>query len=212
MSPEPAPISYGQLLSELGALCSAKRTGTLFIATTDNQSARIGLRQGEIVSLGFRTQRGLEALDQIRKITAGRFSFSDTVVDRVLSADLPDTSDLLEMLSGGDSPAPPPPAIPAASLAVTARAVGPVPTRAVAPAAAPPVAQLVKAQAVIEAELTEFVGPIAPLLCREHVARAAAAGPPWDLPALVEAVSHEIGDRAKEDRFKQKTLARLRER
>src|SRR5882672_3775034 len=158
MSPEPAPISYGQLLSELGALCSAKRTGTLFIATTDNQSARIGLRQGEIVSLGFRTQRGLEALDQIRKITAGRFSFSDTVVDRVLSADLPDTSDLLEMLSGGDSP--PPPAIPAAALAATPRVVGPVPSRAVAPAAAPPVAQLVKAQAVIEAELTEFVGPI----------------------------------------------------
>jgi hypothetical protein len=211
LSPEPAPISYGQLLSELGALCSAKRTGTLFIATTDNQSARIGLRQGEIVSLGFRTQRGLEALDQIRKITAGRFSFSDTVVDRVLSADLPDTSDLLEMLSGGDSP-PPPPAIPAAALAATSRAVGPVPSHAVAPAAAPPVAQLVKAQAVIEAELTEFVGPIAPLLCREHVARAAAAGPPWDLPALVEAVSHEIGDRAKEDRFKQKTLARLRDR
>jgi len=213
LSPEPAPISYGQLLSELGALCSAKRTGTLFIATTDNQSARIGLRQGEIVSLGFRTQRGLKALEQIRKITAGRFSFSDTVVDRVLSADLPDTSDLLEMLSGGDSPPPPPPpAIPAASLAATPRAVGPVPSRAVAPAAAPPVAQLVKAQAVIEAELTEFVGPIAPLLCREHVARAAAAGPPWDLPALVEAVSHEIGDRAKENRFKQNTLARLRDR
>jgi hypothetical protein len=210
LSPEPAPISYGQLLSELGALCSAKRTGTLFIATTDNQSARIGLSEGEIVSLVFRTQRGLEALDHIRKITAGRFSFSDAVVDRVSSADLPDTSNLLEMLSGGDSPAPL--AAPAAPYAAVARSVGPAPARAIAPAAAPPVAQLIKAQAVLEAELTEFVGPIAPLICREHVARAAAAGPPWDLPALVEAVSHEIGDRAKEDRFKQLALARLRER
>jgi hypothetical protein len=210
LSPEPAPISYGQLLAELGALCSAKRTGTLFIATTDNQSARIGLSQGEIVSLVFRTQRGLEALDHIRKITAGRFSFSDVVVDRVSSADLPDTSDLLEMLSGDDSP--PPPAAPAAPYAAVPRSVGPAPARAIAAAAAPPIAQLVKAQAVLEAELTEFVGPIAPLICREHVARAAAAGPPWDLPALVEAVSHEIGDRAKEDRFKQLALARLRER
>jgi hypothetical protein len=199
-------MPYSQLLLELGALCSAKRTGTMFIATTDNQSARIGLRQGEIVSLGFRTRRGLEALDHIRKITAGRFSFSDAVVDRGSSADLPYTADLLALLSGDDSP--PPPAAPAAA--------GPrpaAPGRA-APVDTHPVAdpQLAKAQAVIEAELTEFVGPIAPLLCREHIARAAAAGPPWDFPALVEAVSREIGDRAKEDRFKQKALARLRER
>lgn len=199
-------MPYSQLLMELGALCSAKRTGTMFIATTDNQSARIGLRQGEIVSLGFRTRRGLESLDHIRKITAGRFSFSDTVVDRGSSADLPSTADLLALLSGDDSP--PPPAAPAAA--------GPRPAalRTAAPVATHRVAdpQLATAQAVIEAELTEFVGPIAPLLCREHIARAAAAGPPWDFPALVEAVSREIGDRAKEDRFKQKALARLRER
>src|SRR6266481_857931 len=202
MSPEPALLPYSRLMAEVAALCAAKRTGTMFIATTDNQSARIGLRQGEIVSLVFRTQRGLEALDHIRKITAGRFTFSDAVVDRVSSADLPGTSDLLEMLSGVDAPPP----------AATPRSVSSVPARAIAPAAAPPVGQLAKVQAVIEAELTEFVGPIAPLLCREHVARAAAAGPPLDLPALVEAVSHEIGDRAKEDRFRQQALARLRER
>ena len=62
---------------------------------------------------------------------------------------------------------------------------------------------------MIESELTEFVGPIAPLLCREHIARAAAAGPPWDWRELVEAVAREIGDSAKEDRFKQQVLARL---
>jgi hypothetical protein len=198
-------MPYPQLLSELGALCSAKRTGTMFIATSDNQSARIGLRQGEIVALVFRTQRGFEAVDHIRKITAGRFSFSDAVVDRGSADDLPDTSSLLAWLSGD---APPPPASPPAPLAAR-----PAP-RTTTPAAIQPLAnpQLAKAQAVIEAELTDFVGPIAPLLCREHIARAAAAGPPWDFPALVEAVAREIGDRTKEDRFKQQALARLRER
>ena len=78
-----------------------------------------------------------------------------------------------------------------------------------AQAAASP--ELVRVQRVIEAELTEFVGPIAPLLCRGHISKAAAAGSPLDLPALVEAVAREIGDRAKEDRFKQQALARLRE-
>ncbi len=196
-------MPYPQLLSELGALCSAKRTGTMFIATSDNQSARIGLRQGEIVSLVFRTQRGFEAVDHIRKIAAGRFSFSDAVVDRGAADDLPETSSLLAWLSGDALPSPPPapPTPPAA------------PPRTASATAQPLVnPQLAKAQAAIEAELTEFVGPIAPLLCREHIARVAAAGPPWDFPALVEAVAHEIGDRTKEDRFKQQALARLRER
>ena len=209
MSPEPGAVPYAELLSELGRLCAAKRTGTMFIATTDNQSARIGLRQGDIISLVFRTQRGVEAIDRIRKITAGRFTFSDTVVDRVASADLPGTSDLLSLLAGNGAPpvvsaapAPPPPPPDAAP-------------RPVAAAAQPPAAassELIKAQAVIEAELTEFVGPIAPLLCRGHIAKAAAAGPPLDVPALVEAVAREIGDGAKEDRFRQQALARLRER
>jgi hypothetical protein len=68
------------------------------------------------------------------------------------------------------------------------------------------------AGAAIEEELTEFVGPIAPLLCRPHLDRAAAAGPPWDWQALVDAVAREIGDLAKEERFKQQALARLRGR
>ena len=192
-------MSYRHLMTELGALCAAKRTGTMFVATTDNHSARIGLRQGDIVSLVFRNQRGLEALDHIRKITAGRFSFSDAVVDKAPHADLPHTSDLLALLVGEESPLPPP-----ASAA----------PRTPAPAAAQRVdnPQLARARAVIESELTEFVGPIAPLLCREHMARTAAAGPPWDWRELVEAVAREIGDRAKEDRFKQQALARLRDR
>ena len=207
MSPERAAVPYAELLSELSRLCAARRTGTMFIATTDNQSARIGLQQGDIISLVFRTQRGLEAIDRIRKITAGRFTFSDTVVDRVASADLPTTSDLLSLLAGNRAlpvvsttpapPAPPPDAAPRPGAPAQAQA-----------AASP---ELVRVQGVIEAELTEFVGPIAPLLCRGHISKAAAAGSPLDLPALVEAVAREIGDRAKEDRFKQQALARLRE-
>ena len=197
-------MSYRHLMTELGALCAAKRTGTMFVATTDNHSARIGLRQGDIVSLVFRNQRGLEALDHIRKITAGRFSFSDAVVDKAPHADLPHTSDLLALLVGEESPLPPPASAPPAAAA----------PRPAAPASAQPLdnPQLARAQAVIESELTEFVGPIAPLLCREHMARTAAAGPPWDWRELVEAVAREIGDRAKEDRFKQQALARLRDR
>ncbi len=204
MSPETAPLSYRQLMSELSALCAAKRTGTMFIATTDNHSARIGLILGEIVSLVFRARRGPEALDHVRKITAGRFSFSDTVMDRGVQAGLPATADLLALLIGDEPPLPLPPPLPAP--AATPR----IPARAaVRPTGNP---QLARAQEAIEAELTEFVGPIAPLLCRKHFARAAADGPPWDWRELVDAIAREIGDLAMEDRFKQQALARLRER
>jgi hypothetical protein len=201
MNPEPAPLSHRQLMTELRALCAAKRTGTMFIATTDNHSARIGLTLGEIVSLVFRNQHGLEALDHVRKITAGRWSFSNAVMDKGTHADLPSTIDLLALLAGEESPLPQPPPIPDSA----AR------PRIPAPGVAPPAgnADLARAREVIEAELTEFVGPIAPLLCREHLERAAAAGPPWDWRALVDAVAREISDRAKEERFKQQALARL---
>ena len=207
MSPESAPISFGELVKELSALCAARRTGTMFIATTDNQSARIGLREGAIVSVVFRTRRGLEAADHLRKITGGRFSLSETIVDRVGSDDLPPTSALLALLAGEGSPLPP-----SQPAAAPPRAPRPAPPLAAPATPAAVHAALSRAQSTIEAELTEFVGPIASVLCREHIARAASVGPPFDWPALVGAIAREIGDRAKEERFKQQVLARLRDR
>lgn len=200
MSPEPTPAFLAALVRELRALCAAKRTGTLFIATADNQSARIGLHDGEIVSLVFRNRRGLEAIEHIRKIAGGRFNFADTVVDRASAGELPVTPDLLGLLAGQlPAPSPVKPIVPRADV--------PSPP---ARASSTPSPQLAKVQAVIEAELTEFVGPIAPLLCREHMARATATGPPLDVAALVESIAREVGDRTKADRFRQQALARLR--
>ena len=200
MSPESAPAFFADLARELGTLCTARRTGTLFIATTDNQSARIGIRDGEIVSLVFRNRRGLETIEHIRKIAGGRFNFSDTVVDRIAPGDLPATADLLGLLAGR-TPTPPP----VKAIVSPVEAPSPPPRTSSAPAP-----QLARVQAAIEAELTEFVGPIAPLLCREHLARATAAGSPLDVAALVDSVAREIGDRAKAERFRQQTLSRLR--
>jgi len=197
MSPEPAPVPYRQIVTELAGLCRARRTGTLFIATTDNQSARIGLREGEISSLAFRNQGGLEALINLRKIVAGRINFTDAVMDRGPRGDLPMTVDLLAMLGTEDPPAvvlPPPEPAPSPPPASSADA------------------QLPRVQAVIEAELTEYLGTLAAVICREHIDRATAARPPHDVHQIVETLAREIGDRAKEERFRQQVLARLRER
>jgi hypothetical protein len=200
MSPEPAPVPFRQILGELVALCSARQTGTLFIATASNESARIGLKQGEIVSLVFRNQRGLEALDHLRKIAAGRFNFTNTVLDRGERGDLPLTPDLLAML-GAEEPL---------TVAPRPRGTGGTPpTAGKTPPGPHENPQLASAQEAIESELTEYLGPMAVIVCREHVARTVAAGAPYDIGLLVDAVALEIGDRAKEARFRQQVLARL---
>jgi hypothetical protein len=124
-------------------------------------------------------------------------------MDRGPRGDLPMTVDLLAMLGTDDPPAVvPPPSEPAPP-------PSPGPT---SPPASSADAQLTRVQAVIEAELTEYLGPMAVVICREHIARAAAASPPHDVRQIVEALAREIGDRAKEERFRQQVLSRLRER
>jgi len=187
MSPEPAPVPYRQIVTELAALCRAQRTGTLFIATTDNQSARIGLREGEISSLAFRNQRGLEAIIQLRKIVAGRINFTDAVMDRGPRGDLPMTVDLLAMLGTDDFP----PIVP------TPPEPGPPPPASAADA------QLTRAQAVIEAELTEYLGPMARVVADEHAAAA------HDLTDFIDSLARELNDPAKSAAFKLRVRERL---
>jgi hypothetical protein len=207
MSPERAAVPYAELLSELGRLCAARRTGTMFITTTDNQSARIGLQQGDIISWSFAPSAGSRRSDRIRRTHRGTLHLLGHGGRSRRVRRPPRRPDLLSLLAGNSRA---PPVAPARPLPAPPPDAAPRPgAPAQAQAAANP--ELVSVQTVIEAELTEFVGPIAPLLCRGHISKAAAAGSALDLPALVEAVAREIGDRAKEDRFKQQALARLRE-
>lgn len=52
---------------------------------------------------------------------------------------------------------------------------------------------------------------MAPIVCREHLLRAGDLTELGDLTRVVEAIANEIGDPAKEARFKREALAKLRE-
>jgi len=184
-------LDYDQLIGTLGRLCAERRSGTMFIITPDNQSARFVLHQGEIVSVGFRVKRGREALPLIKNIAAGRFEFS-AEMQGPADATLPATHELLAQLG-----------LPAAALASAPR-----PTEAAPPASRP---QVERIQRILEAELTEFLGPMARLVCREHIARAGSLMDPNELGRVIDALSREIGDPAKEARFRREMLAKLRE-
>jgi hypothetical protein len=183
-------LDYDQLIGALGRLCAERRSGTMFVITPDNQTARFELSQGEIVSVGFRVKRGREALPLIKTIAAGRFDFS-TDMPGPADATLPATHELLAQLG-----------LPAAL------ASAPQPVEAVPPAIRP---QVERTQRVLEAELTEFLGPMARMVCREHLARAGPLTDPNELARVIDALAREIGDPAKEARFRRETLAKLRE-
>ena len=80
MSTEPQPTD-SQFLAELRRLCAERRTGTLFVATAKNQSGRLGLFEGQIVSARFQLPSGLEAVDEIRKVGSARFTFTEGHAD-----------------------------------------------------------------------------------------------------------------------------------
>lgn len=76
-----------------------RRTGTMFITTDDQHSARIALREGVIVSLAYRTARGLEAMPFLLAVRAGTVTFQDGFVMPPSKTEIvPPTAELLAKL------------------------------------------------------------------------------------------------------------------
>lgn len=185
MSGEP-PLGYAQLMAELRRLCAERRSGTLFIATASNQSGRIGLRDGNIVSMRFQLRKGLDAVGEISKVSSARCTFTDHAAEEAdPRAPLPPTRDVLRLLTGTDTGAPPP----SGQLSDT---------------------DLLRAQNVLAPALAEFLGPMATLIVREQLLDASRHG--YDIRKAIEAIAKQIEDPAKAALFKQQVLARLVDR
>jgi len=69
-------LSLASILDELKSHLIQQHTGTFFIASSDNTSARFGINKGEIIFCCCQRFNGREAVQAVHKITAGKFSFS----------------------------------------------------------------------------------------------------------------------------------------
>jgi hypothetical protein len=139
--------SYDELIAELRRLGLERRTGTIFIATADNESGQIGTRDGLIVHARFRRKTGIEAAYLLRKIGKARFSFTKDFVE---------TTD--PSLSAG------------AVIAVLTDVEMPV----AAPHVAPNDHEAVRR--VLTKALTEYLGPMAAVVVRDQLRDAERAG------------------------------------
>lgn len=92
-------LSYNQIIKKLEDLSRAKKSGTFFIKTQDNKSARFTLAKGQIIGGCYRMDKGYDALPSILTIESGSISFTENLALDKPDSRMPKTVDLLKMLS-----------------------------------------------------------------------------------------------------------------
>lgn len=178
-------LGYDDLIRELRRLCVENRSGTLFITTPENHSLRFVLRRGEITHVVAHGQTGMAAVAWVKQMTAGRFTYSEEAIEGGKPQSLPPTSELLAMLGGAD------------------------PDPRLAPTTAAFVTTLQRNRAIIESELSEYLGPMAGLLYSELVTKASLGVGPTTLKDAIDSLAGEVPDATKAARFKDKVRLRL---
>lgn len=83
-----------KIVDAIKFVCEKKETGTLVVVTDDNQFATFSLVKGEIVSIGYQGQYGVEAIELIARIGLGVCRFRR---DKLSSRrdPLPNTEDII---------------------------------------------------------------------------------------------------------------------
>lgn len=99
---EHRPSFFENLGRELRRLCQEKHSGTLFITTEENHSARLVIQEGIITGVTYRTKHGFDAIPFIKSITSGHYTFANKSVflsySEATAAPLPGTPEILRLL------------------------------------------------------------------------------------------------------------------
>ncbi len=173
-------LTYLEFVTEIQRWLAGKRTGTMLIATEDNHLAKILFDGGAITFLSYGPKSGREVIPFFKQIRHARVKTSQGKPAQPADASLPPTAEIIKQL---------------ASIGEAGESVVPsgVPLEG---------AQLENALKIIEAELTEHLGPLGDIVWTEHLERIGKPLTALRLRELVEGLSREIGDPAKIQRFK----------
>jgi hypothetical protein len=166
---------FQRVVDYLKQLCTQERSGTLFLVSDDNRMAQVRLDNGQIASLLCRNRRGLEALGILRDMRQARLRFDESFMVKDENDNLSTQAifDSLFSAAGGAAAAP--------SAAAPAVAAQPVPA-----AGAPALRLTPQDKATIQRVLTQYIGPMAEIICDDHFE---AAG---NMKALVQLLADEI--------------------
>jgi hypothetical protein len=193
MSKEKQLSSYKEIVWKLRHICDGGDTGTFSLATRENHYASISMKDGQIIGVTYRQSKGPAALENIRKVSAGRCTFAPGILrNSEVDASLPSSKAIFEYLGIGEI-----------KPAITARINGP------ASNTEPSENQNGAARQAIELEATEYLGPMAAIICEEHFARVGNLHDEENMWRVLEGIAGDVGDKAKGKEFKKGVITRL---
>lgn len=173
-------ITRDQLLDLLESFVGKGRSCTLYMRTDENHLIIIGLDHGEIVALTSGPKRGERAIPLVRDMQRARYRLEDGVtVHRSAGAGLPPSRDLLALLRKSPS-------------ASTVRA--------------DESSQILDILCRIAGG---YLGPIAPVVCKEAISNAGGLETVDQLRQIVDALSREIEDASESTQFRAQVLREL---
>ena len=193
-------LPFQGIVDYLKQLCAQGRSGTVFLVSDDNRMAQVRLDNGQIASLLCRNLRGLEAVGILRGMRHARLRFDESFMARGENDHLSNQA-IFEQLFA-ETPASLAPAVPAPPAvrfapAMPATATPAVPATATPAVPAPPALMLTPhVKATIERVMTQYIGPMAQIICEDHFD---AAG---NMHALVQLLAGEISAPQQAARFR----------
>jgi hypothetical protein len=170
-------LDYSGLYQLLTDFVGKRRTGTILGKTDTNNSLIIGFRSGEIVSLICAGRRGRAAVGAIRKINALTLRIEDNATPSN-ATDMPATADILHALSPWTSQE----------------------DAASAPAGRPSPGQGGEGSGLCDL-LSQFIGPIAPVLCSEAISAAGGLGDEARKQQVILTLAKEIENEREATQF-----------
>lgn len=172
-------LDYSGLYQLLADLVTKKRTGTILGKTDSNHSVMIGVRDGDIAYLICAGKRGRSAIPEIRKITALTVRLEDSAT-LLGGRDMPSTAEIMLVLRPWASPE-----------AVSGVSAAPDPHAPHQEADGPKLCDL----------LSQFLGPIAPVLCSDAIRDAGGLTDEARRQQVILTLAQEIEDEAEAAQF-----------
>jgi hypothetical protein len=172
-------LPFQGIVDYLKQLCAQGRSGTVFLVSDDNRMAQVRLDNGQIASLLCRNLRGLEAVGILRGMRHARLRFDESFMAKGENDHLSNHAIFEQLFAEG-------PATPAATPAASAGRAAPAVPATAAAAAAPALLLTPHVKATIERVMTQYIGPMAQIICEDHFD---AAG---NMHALVQLLAGEI--------------------
>ena len=173
---------FSRILETLEQLAEEGRSGTLFITTDDNHSARFVLENGEISAIGYSHLHGYHAVPKMQQIRSGSFRFVEGGFISMEEVPLPKTDELLAMIREG----------------VSAEGQG---DNAIPPGAFSDTLE------TVQQELILHLGPFADIVWDEYIEDNGVPKTQGEYSAMIQALAEEIDNPAKREDFKRKAKA-----